>query len=92
MTVGTVSGTTAAFTIANPTITVVPAEASPEDTIVINGSGFNALSALTVKPGKNVIAVDVHQRGPTSSDLGFDLRLTGYALRRESRPAEESAK
>ena len=33
------------------------------------------LKSTTVKEGENLIAVEVHQRGPSSSDLGFDLRL-----------------
>ena len=27
--------------------------------------------------GRNVLAVEVHQVGPTSSDLSFDLKLSG---------------
>jgi len=46
-TVGSISGTTTAFAIPNPTIVITPAEASPEDIIKIEGSGFNALSAAT---------------------------------------------
>ena len=34
-----------------------------------------SLKSTTVKEGENLIAVEVHQRGPSSSDLGFDLRL-----------------
>ena len=38
--------------------------------------------AFQVKPGllkngKNVVAAEVHQADTTSSDLSFDLRLTG---------------
>lgn len=33
--------------------------------------------AIKLKPGKNVIAVEVHQISPGSGDLGFDLHLDG---------------
>lgn len=33
------------------------------------------LNASAFRPGTNVIAVEVHQRAPNSSDLSFDLRL-----------------
>lgn len=29
------------------------------------------------RPGRNVLAVQVHQHAPESSDAGFDLELTG---------------
>jgi hypothetical protein len=45
--VGSIQGTTTAFDVANPSITITPAEAAPEETIVITGTGFNALSAVT---------------------------------------------
>ncbi len=32
---------------------------------------------IKLKPGKNVIAVEVHQISPGSGDLGFDLHLDG---------------
>jgi len=46
-TVGQITGTTTNFAIASPTIIITPAEAAPEDIVVITGSGFNALSAIT---------------------------------------------
>jgi len=46
-TVGSITGTTTNFAIASPSITITPAEASPEDIVVLTGSGFNALSAIT---------------------------------------------
>ena len=46
------------------------------------------VSADKFKPGKNVIAVRVHQRGAESSDLAFDLSLTGL----DDDEAIESAK
>ena len=46
-TVGSISGTTTAFAVPNPAIVITPAEASPEDIVVIEGTGFNALSAAT---------------------------------------------
>ena len=36
-----------------------------------------ALDRSLLVAGENVIAVEVHQSSPSSSDLGFDLRLTG---------------
>ncbi|QCW51430.1 hypothetical protein FE634_15320 [Nocardioides dongxiaopingii] len=38
--------------------------------------GFVVPAGLVV-PGLNVVAVEVHQDSPSSSDLGFDLRLSG---------------
>ena len=38
------------------------------------------LGAATVHEGENLIAVEVHQRGPSSSDLGFDLRLVANEI------------
>lgn len=35
------------------------------------------LPATTVAPGTNTVAVEVHQSEPDSSDLFFDLRITG---------------
>ena len=37
-----------------------------------------------LKPGLNTIAVEVHQNSGTSSDLSFDLALSGYVLGSES--------
>ncbi len=34
-----------------------------------------AMDSGTVKTGRNVLAVEMHQRGPTSSDLIFDLKI-----------------
>ena len=39
-----------------------------------------AISAKYLKPGTNVIAVEVHQNKADSSDLGFDLELASEAL------------
>lgn len=36
------------------------------------------LPASTFQTGNNTIAVEVHQSSPTSSDLTFDLHLTGF--------------
>ena len=47
-TVGSITGTTTAFAVPNPSIVITPAQASPQDIIVIEGTGFNALSAATV--------------------------------------------
>ena len=46
-TVGSITGTTTAFAVPNPSIVITPGEAAPEDIIVIEGTGFNALSAAT---------------------------------------------
>jgi hypothetical protein len=46
-TVGAITGTTTNFLIASPSITITPAEAAPQDMIVITGTGFNALSAIS---------------------------------------------
>ena len=35
-------------------------------------------SASLLRAGRNVVAVEVHQQGPTSSDLGFDLDVELY--------------
>jgi hypothetical protein len=44
-----------------------------------NESIFFPLSILvtSLKPGQNVLAVEVHQYSPTSDDLGFDFELVG---------------
>lgn len=36
---------------------------------------FDASVPADLKTGRNVIAVEVHQAAPTSSDIGFDLEL-----------------
>ncbi len=36
--------------------------------------------ALTLQPGTNVIAVEVHQSAPTQQNLGFDFELLGGAF------------
>ena len=40
----------------------------------------NAVDPALLVPGTNVLAVRIHQANPTSSDVGFDLYLTGTAL------------
>jgi len=45
--VGTIQGTTTAFAVPNSAITITPAEAAPEEEIVITGTGFSALAAVT---------------------------------------------
>jgi hypothetical protein len=39
-----------------------------------------AIEPSFLRRGRNTIAVEVHQASPTSSDVSFDLKLTGYAL------------
>ena len=34
---------------------------------------------ITVQPGNNILAVEIHQFSPTSSDISFDLTLSAYA-------------
>jgi hypothetical protein len=45
------------------------------------------LSPAKLRPGKNVVAAEVHQAGPTSTDVVFDLRLVGYGPEDALRPA-----
>jgi lysophospholipase L1-like esterase len=40
----------------------------------------NSVPLALLQPGTNVLAVEVHQAGPESSDLGFQLELTGLRL------------
>jgi len=51
--------------------------------------GFN-LEPKTLRKGKNVLAVEVHQSDATSSDLSFDLKLTGLAPRSKGEGVPES--
>lgn len=37
-------------------------------------------ASLPLRAGANVLAVEVHQVGPSSSDLMFDLAVTGYGV------------
>lgn len=51
---------------------VVPVAGAAEDAF------FSAyLSAALLQPGENVLAVEIHQSSPTSSDISFDLSLEG---------------
>src|SRR4030095_7715018 len=61
MPTGTVTGST-------------PATSASDD-----GQGFNDIivPANFVNSGPNVIAVELHQSGPTTSDASFDLELSG---------------
>ena len=45
--VGTITGSSTDFSTPNPTITITPASAAVEDTIVITGTGFNSLGTVT---------------------------------------------
>lgn len=49
----------------------------------VSGSGETTWISKTISSnlvtGTNVIAVEIHQRSATSSDISFDFRLTGYA-------------
>ena len=48
VTVGSITGTTTVFSVPNPSITIEPSSASVEETIIITGTGFNALTAVTM--------------------------------------------
>jgi len=47
-----------------------------------DGTNFstNIVSAAPLRAGTNVVAVEIHQSGVTSSDISFDLALTGDTL------------
>jgi hypothetical protein len=45
-----------------------------------NGQATIFLDPNLFIAGRNVIAIEVHQESPTSSDLSFDLRLTSVAV------------
>ena len=52
--------------------------------VAVGGADESAWYSVAVSParlvtGTNVIAVEVHQSSATSSDLSFDLELTGAA-------------
>ena len=48
--------------------------------------------ATSLRPGRNIIAAEVHQQSQTSSDLGFDLELEGVGgLKDSGRSAAEIA-
>lgn len=51
-------------------------------------SSFNtyALDPATLRQGTNVMAVEIHQVSATSSDISFDLELTGLIARTTSSP------
>lgn len=38
------------------------------------------INARFLKAGKNIIAVEIHQASPSSSDISFDLQLLGNRL------------
>ena len=48
---------------------------SAEDTAIENNFHTNALPALLLVPGTNVLAVEIHQNSVSSSDLSFELEL-----------------
>jgi hypothetical protein len=47
VTIGEINGTTTGFTVPNPTISLDHSTASVEDTIVITGTGYDALTSVT---------------------------------------------
>ncbi len=51
---------------------VTPADGAPDD-----GQSFNSfpIPASALLPGENLLAVELHQASPTSSDASFDLEL-----------------
>ena len=46
-----------------------------------------SLDPTLLKKGTNVIAVEVHQSSPTSSDVRFDLRVVGVSLGNQAPPS-----
>jgi hypothetical protein len=48
VTIGTIDGSTTGFAVPSPAITLTPASASVEDTVMITGTGFNSLGTVTV--------------------------------------------
>jgi hypothetical protein len=61
----------------------------------VGGSDETAWHSFEVKPsslrkGKNVLAIEMHQANATSSDMSFDLELTGYRSKGASDKAEAS--
>jgi len=48
VTVGEVVGSSTEFSTPSPSITITPASASIEDTIVVTGTGFNSLGTVTI--------------------------------------------
>ena len=68
MPTGTITATTRALSSIND------AAETTTHTIIIP-------AARTITPGTHVLAVEVHQYQPSSSDLSFDLTLTGTQLR-----------
>jgi len=61
----------------------LPSGAITTSTLAISAVESEAFLSKTLSPsvlrtGTNVLAVEVHQASPDSSDISFDLRLTGY--------------
>jgi subtilisin family serine protease len=46
-----------------------------EDTFFLKNIDLTSLPVGTLRAGENVLAVEIHQSGPRSSDISFDLRL-----------------
>lgn len=64
-----------AGTVTNLTRASATVSGSAEATFLVN-----ALSPGSLQNGTNVLAVEIHQDAPTSSDIAFDFELTGTAL------------
>ena len=60
----------------NPTTLAPKSRSSDEE----NEFWQTTVPADSLQPGTNVLAVEVHQNKPDSSDLGFDLELASEAL------------
>ncbi len=61
-----------AGTITNQTRASATISGSAEATFLVN-----ALSPSSLQNGTNILAVEIHQDAPTSSDIAFDFELTG---------------
>ena len=65
-----------------PRGTISPESLAPESrgSSVENKFFASTFSAEQLVTGTNVIAAEVHQNDPDSSDLGFDLEITAEAV------------
>ena len=76
VTIGSIQGTTTAFKIAGPSISLDPPSASPASTVHITGSGFNALTPIT----KVLFGATTGSPSPAplvgpSGDVDFDVTV-----------------
>lgn len=64
--------------------TLASASIGGADETAFNETDLPASSLLV---GDNLLAVEIHQAGGTSSDIGFDLRLLGFSTLDQAQPA-----